>query len=309
VTLVAIPVGLVTAFAIRKWPHHDPMAPKIDPATVEVDARSHPALRALINSRLDPSTETGLLLTASVIGIVAAVSAVGTLAEMIRTNRGLANYDLVFSRWGAKHATSASTSGLKLLSLLGGYPGVTLLAIGVAVYEYRRHMARSVPALLITVVGGQFALTNAIKYFVDRARPNIGRLTGFSGSSFPSGHAAAAAASYAVCAFLLGRRRSVRTKAILGGVAAGIATAVASTRVLLGVHWFTDVLAGLFVGWAWFSLVSIAFGGRVLRFGEPLKIDHVVKDAGVKEAVAKDAGVKEAGVKEAGVKEAVANKA
>jgi undecaprenyl-diphosphatase len=44
---------------------------------------------------------------------------------------------------------------------------------------------------------------------------------------------------------------------------------VAGTRVLLGVHWLTDVLAGLAIGWAWFALWSIAFGGRLLHFGAP----------------------------------------
>jgi len=44
---------------------------------------------------------------------------------------------------------------------------------------------------------------------------------------------------------------------------------VASSRVLLGVHWLTDVIAGAIFGWTWFVLVTVLFGGRILRFGEP----------------------------------------
>jgi membrane-associated phospholipid phosphatase len=43
--------------------------------------------------------------------------------------------------------------------------------------------------------------------------------------------------------------------------------AVAASRVLLAVHWTSDVVAGLALGWAWFALCAVAFGGRLLRFG------------------------------------------
>jgi membrane-associated phospholipid phosphatase len=55
----------------------------------------------------------------------------------------------------------------------------------------------------------------------------------------------------------------------LAGVAAGLAVMIAATRVLLDVHWLSDVIAGLALGWAWFAACSIAFGGRLLRFGAP----------------------------------------
>jgi membrane-associated phospholipid phosphatase len=110
-----------------------------------------------------------------------------------------------------------------------------------------------------------------VKWLVDRARPDIDPLAGFAGPSFPSGHSATAAATLAAVALVLGRRRGRLTKAVLAGLAAGLAVAVATSRVLLGVHWFTDVLAGLALGWAWFAICVIAFGGRLLRFGAPVE--------------------------------------
>ena len=271
IPLVSIPPATAAFFAIKHWPHRDPSAPRLTQSTLVDQIGRHKALRRMIRSRLDPTSETGLLLTASVGMVVVSASLFGAVFQMVRSNRGLASFDLRFSTWGAQHASAASTEGLKIISLLGGYPAVAVLSFAVAVLEFRRKLGHSVVGMLVMTVGGQVAVTNIIKFAVDRARPNILQLSGFAGTSFPSGHAAAAAASYAVFALMVGRRRSTTTKAFVGAAATGIAVAVAGTRGLLGVHWLTDVVAGLFLGWAWFTLISLAFGGRVMRFGDPFE--------------------------------------
>ena len=72
-------------------------------------------------------------------------------------------------------------------------------------------------------------------------------------------------------ALVVGRWFPQRVRPWLAVVAAVIAGLVAASRALLGVHWVTDVVAGLVVGWTWFLLVAVIFGGRLQRFGEPFE--------------------------------------
>src|SRR5436305_1497029 len=103
-------------------------------------------------------------------------------------------------------------------------------------------------------------VTTAIKDLVDRARPTLNPIAATLGPSFPSGHSSTAASFYAALALILARHRSARVRALLAGAAGAIAVAVASSRVLLDVHWLSDVIAGVTLGWVWFTICAVAFG-------------------------------------------------
>jgi undecaprenyl-diphosphatase len=263
--------GLVSWAVASRWPRADPEAPHLSPGLVSAEVRRHGALRDLLRRRLHPAEATGLVLTAAVLVVVAGAATVGVVLAMVRSDEGLAELDMSAARFGASSGSELATTVLHAVTEFGGTRLVVLLAVVVALLESRRLPNRAIPGFLVLVIGGQLVVTNLTKLLVDRARPDINPLGGFSGASFPSGHSAAAAASLAAFALLLGRGRSRRSRAVLAGVATGLTAAVAASRVLLGVHWLTDVVAGVALGWAWFALCSIAFGGRLLHFGEPVE--------------------------------------
>jgi membrane-associated phospholipid phosphatase len=269
--IVAALCGCAVALAVRRWP--------VAGVTLSVtravgrEVRRRDRLAGFIRARLDPAVATGLALTTALAFVVIGGAAVGVLVYVVRTHPGPAGVDRSLEVWGATHATRLSTAVLRAITQLGATLTIVAVTVLAGAWEYRRIPDRSVALFLALVVVGQIVIANLIKLGVDRVRPSIDPLTLFSGSSFPSGHATAAAACYAGIVLVAGRRRSRRVRSILAGAAAAIAVAVATSRVLLGVHWLTDVLAGLALGWGWFALCSIAFGGRMLRFGSPAEPD------------------------------------
>jgi membrane-associated phospholipid phosphatase len=153
------------------------------------------------------------------------------------------------------------------LTQLGSVYVVVGLCAVLAIAETLRQRTAWVSLFIVSVMGGEEVLTLSVKHLANRVRPAFNPAAATLGPSFPSGHSATAAAFYATAALLIGRRRPRRIRAVVTGLAAGIAVGVAATRVLLDLHWLTDVVAGLSLGWAWFAVCAIAFGGRILRFG------------------------------------------
>jgi undecaprenyl-diphosphatase len=276
---VALAAGGATTLLVRRWPHSAVAAPRVAPSTIRGEVQRHRRLAAMLRSRIAPDTATGLALTVAALLAVGCGVMVGVLLFMVRQEVGFARWDLSAARWGAQHASETSTDALRCISVLGGTAGVVVVTVAVAMLEHRRIRSGSALLFLLLVVVGQNLLANGIKALVDRTRPDLNQLTGHAGSSFPSGHSTAVAATFAAVALVMSRRRGATTRALLAGGAMAVAVAVAATRVFLGVHWLTDVLAGLALGWAWFALCSIAFGGRFMHFGAPAVVaEHAAEE-------------------------------
>ena len=265
--LLALAAGLLIAVAFDRFaPAKGATAAAADAMEAMVEGSR---LRTWWRARMDPAMATGLALTLAVAATVIGGAVIGVLAYLIRGNDTLASIDASAAQWGDDHATELSTRMLHWVTDFGDWPIFPAIAIAVLLYEWRRAPSRYLVPFLLVVVLGDKLVTNGIKVLADRARPTLNPIAETLGPSFPSGHSSTAAAFYAAVALILARGRSPRMRALLAGAAGGIAVAVASSRVLLDVHWLSDVIAGVTLGWAWFVVCAVAFGGRRLRYADP----------------------------------------
>jgi undecaprenyl-diphosphatase len=272
--LVAVTVGSLVSVLTAHYPHTAGVSQPSDAAAREIghtiaEHQRLRRLRRLLRGRLDPTTATGLVLSLALLAILVAGIVIGALAYLIRSNSELAAIDRSVGQWGVDYRNGWSTDALDLFTWIGDPKFFVPVAILIAIVEYVRRPSRWILPFLAVVIVGEILIVNGIKDFLDRVRPEFNPMAETLGPSFPSGHAAGAAAFLGAVALVLSRGRTPHGRALIFGVAAGLAAGVACSRVMLGVHWLSDTVAGVLFGWAWVCACSIAFGGRLMRFGAP----------------------------------------
>lgn len=269
---IGIGIGALVWWVLGRWPVVDPAQPGGAPEAVARELVEAAPAQSFLRARVDPKVATGLALTVAAGIVLLGGALLALLAFAVRSSHAVVRLDRGVATWADTHATSFTTQALKVVTFFGSSVGVILLVLVVFTFvRIRRNAPWSVAGFLAAVVVGQNAIANLIKVVVDRARPDIHPLAGFSGPSFPSGHTAAAFACFGACAIVLGRGRSRTTQRAWLAVAMGLAAMVGASRVMLGVHWLTDVIGGAALGLAWLAAVTVAFGGRLMRFGAPVE--------------------------------------
>jgi undecaprenyl-diphosphatase len=193
--------------------------------------------------------------------VTVALASFVTLGLLVETNPMVRRWDESVARWVAEDVAPTTGEIAQVLTHLGSSPLYLAVSaiVAVALFVTRRFR---LAGFLVCVVLGQWVLSNSLKRLVERERPHFDQMVDAYGFSFPSGHATASAAVFLALALVGAAVWPRWNRSLLIGSAVGLAVVVASTRVVLGVHWTTDVLAGLALGWAWCLLCAWAF--RVL---------------------------------------------
>lgn len=197
---------------------------------------------------------------------------VSGLAEDVleQENIVLADGRLVY--WLAVRRTSAGIRFFEGISLAGNWEvAIGLLAI-MAVIFWKRHL-RAVLTMLLACAGSEAAVYFG-KLTLNRPRPPaVLAVVHELDASFPSGHANISVSCYALGFYLLARyTRSRRLRKLWYGLAAAVPLLIGFSRLYLGAHYLSDVLAGWCIG-LWWSILAMGIAGfrrrrAVQRHGE-----------------------------------------
>lgn len=193
-----------------------------------------------------------LALAAAVLSAIA----FARVAEDYLTNDPLARWDVSFARWLSGERSTLGIDVFRVLTFFGS-PAVALAiaTVSCVVLYRRRQLAEA--ALLPVVLGGGELLNLILKLSFHRVRPEVG-FVHLDTYSFPSGHAMISTAAYGALAYLAwGRVRTRRGRLILIAGALVLVALICFSRLYLGVHYLSDVLAGV-AGGVFLLAVSIA---------------------------------------------------
>jgi membrane-associated phospholipid phosphatase len=163
------------------------------------------------------------------------------------------------------------------VSLIGGEAETAVIGLAIAAWFFLRR--RWLDALLfVGAVGGYGVLTLLVKQVMARERPIACFRVPESGYGFPSGHTMGATCLAFALGFVLWRCAARPGLKVLGTVALGVGVAaIALSRLILGVHYPTDVLGSLLLGTAWMSgLIAARYAierGLALRAADSPAVD------------------------------------
>jgi undecaprenyl-diphosphatase len=220
-----------------------------------------PSLKKFIKARLSTKGSRGLYVTLLLLILILAACVFGAIAEDVVTHDPLTIVDVRFSAWLHVHLTRSMTQSMFVITRIHSSPGVIVMTLAVSAYLWIKRVRVWVLTLMLAVFGGML-LNFLLKDVFVRPRPHFDDpLLTLTTYSFPSGHTMMATVFYGtLCALIVSRIVFWRWR-VLAIVAAGVMILlVGFSRIYLGAHYLSDVLAAIAEGLAWIAFCLLAVG-------------------------------------------------
>ena len=203
------------------------------------------------------------------------------LAEMVHKNSDtLKAIDGSIHDWAITRRNIGATTFFNTMSTVGGPGGVAAIALVTVAALLIAKRFRWAIYFAVNILGGGLLDWELKRYFA-RARPDVAEmLRRASGYSFPSGHAMGSTVLFATLSYLAIRiLPRWRWKSAAIALGATFIIAVALSRVYLGVHWISDVSAGIVCGLLWVTMTTVAYEtSRRVRLMRQLRLKSSIRD-------------------------------
>jgi undecaprenyl-diphosphatase len=216
-------------------------------------------IKRFLAARLSPEGQFGLHLTVGLVLIVLAGIAFGEIAEDVVEGDTITVIDVQLAHWFRAHATEGFTRAMLFVTHWNGIVGTSVMTALLAGWFAWRKAYYWLIVALATVPGGML-LNVVLKHIFRRQRPSLDDpLLTLSTYSFPSGHTVAATLFYGVLAcYLVRRNLQWPRRALIVGAACAMVMLVALSRMYLGVHYLSDVMAASMEGALWLAVCVTA---------------------------------------------------
>ena len=144
------------------------------------------------------------------------------------------------------------------ITALGSFSLLGLIVLGVCIYLVMARMRSAAVLVIVSVLGGTI-ISTVLKMSYNRPRPDLTAMSHQFTASFPSGHAMLSAVTFLTLGAVLAQLAPTRAMRIFTlSMAIFLTAIVGSSRIFMGVHYPSDVLAGWCLGAAWALLCSTA---------------------------------------------------
>jgi undecaprenyl-diphosphatase len=210
---------------------------------------------------LHPYRTLVLIVAAGFVAAAVTGAAFLELAELVRErSAGVQAFDHRAWESARQHRSPAATTFFVFWTRLGTPIGVALVLLPVSALLAGRRRRLLALFLVVTTLGG-WELNHLLKLFFARARPDLTlAVRGASGYSFPSGHAMMSVIAFGALAYAVMRiTGDRRLQSLALALASCVAAAISLSRVYLGVHWLSDIAAGMAAGIVWLATTVGAY--------------------------------------------------